>query len=680
MLAAAVAFALTGAPALADQKVDDAWTKAKDQFLKGKPEEALKTLQKLPPSAEALTALGRLQELLGSFDDSLATLQKAADMGQGPAKAEALAALASLELRAGTAKSAIAHGEQAVAAAATPSALAALARAQARVDGARALESADKAVAAGPSAAAYEARGVALLALAKADEAAAAFRRASELDPKFVRAHFGLAQALIAAGKGAEAEAAARKGVEVDANSAEAHAVLGAAILAVDPKRWNDAIAEAQDGAFKNAKSPEIQMIVARIFETDGRFDQATAAYQKALETDPGFAPARTALIHAKFVRGDLDGALVEAARVAADAPGNGEIQRLLGELYLRKQDYASAVAPLEKAVQLLPSSADAHYYLGRAYQSTGKTKEALAPYRRAVELAPSNTDYRTTYGLILGLNGQHAEGVNELKKVIAAPGYKNTAGFTNLGWLYRNMEPPKTDEAIAAYKRAVELDAKNAQAWLGLGWAYSYSKRYDEAIDAYRRVSEIDATLAGQALKGTAWALFFKKDFKGSRDTLLKAEKQGGGDARLDAQLDRIEGIIASGRAATEEDIRKAEEERKAAQRQQAKLDELNDAIRSPSAATRARAAHDLVPFGSDAVPTLLWLLTDKTWEVRNAACSALGAIGPNAKRAVPTLKAILAQPQTVNPFASAQEQQDEMREGDFRKICRDSLAKIGG
>src|SRR6185295_4711257 len=115
MFAFVFALALAGAPAFADQRVDDAFAKAKDQFQKGRPEDALKTLQKLPPSAEALTALGRLQELMGNFDEAIATLQKAAEMGQGAAKAEALAALASLELRAGTAKNAIAHAEQAAA-------------------------------------------------------------------------------------------------------------------------------------------------------------------------------------------------------------------------------------------------------------------------------------------------------------------------------------------------------------------------------------------------------------------------------------------------------------------------------------------------------------------------------------------------------------------------------------
>ena len=73
---------------------------------------------------------------------------------------------------------------------------------------------------------------VALLSLGRNDDAAAACRKAIELDPRSSRAHVTLAAALVAAGKGAEVLPAARKAVELVASSAEAHAILGSAIHA----------------------------------------------------------------------------------------------------------------------------------------------------------------------------------------------------------------------------------------------------------------------------------------------------------------------------------------------------------------------------------------------------------------------------------------------------------------
>ncbi len=684
-LAAALAVALFTAPhALADQKVDEAFAKAGEQVVKGRPEEAEKTMQKLVnsnPGPEAFRAQGRILEQVGKLEEAGSAYAKGADLGTGAPKAETMAIHSGFLLRTGPAKPALARAEQAVQIAATPGTLAALARVQARVDPAKALETADKAVAAGTSADAHQARAVALLSLGRNDDAAAACRKAIELDARSARAQATLAAALVAGGKGADGVVAARKAVELEASSAEAHAILGSAIHAADPKMWNDAIGEAQDGAFKNPKNPEIQMIVGRIFEADGRFDQAAAAYRKALEVDPDFSPVRSALVNAQFRKGDLDGALAEAKKLAAAAPNSGDAQLLLGELLLRKSDADGAVTPLEKAVQLLPGSANGHAYLARAYHSTGKLKEAVAEYAKAVQADPSNLDLRSNYGLALGQTGQDAQAAEELKKVVASPGYKKTDGFTNLGWVYRNMDPPRTEESIAAYKKALELDAKNGQAALGLAWAYSYSKRYDEAITGYKQAMQIDSALAPASNQGMAWAFFFKRQFKESRDALTAADKAGAGNARLDAQLDRIEDLLKRGVSAqaTEEAMAEAEKERNTQARMQAQLEQIERDTRDSSPATRIRGVRSLVAkAGADGVPKLAWMLyNDKSTEVRIEVARALGSLGPAARKACPQLQAFANESIIPNPGASRAEAEDELKRLDLQKVCREAVAK---
>ncbi len=675
--------ALLGAPAFADQKIDEAVAKANDQLQKGKPEEALKTLQKLVsqnPGPEAQLALGRFQEKAGTLDDALATYAKAAE-GTGPAKADGLAALALLELRTGPAKTALAHAEQAVQAQSTSNTLAAQAAVLARIDPVKALATADQAVAAGATAMAQHARGVALLAQGRNDDAVAAFRKALEVDPKLVRARVGLAVALTSQRKGTEAVAEARKAVADDANLAEAHAALGTALLVENPKGWNDAIAEAQDAAFKNPKSAEIQMVVGKIFEADNRFDQAADAYKKALTLDPNFAVGRAALIHATFTKGDLDGALAEALKLAAEAPNSGEAQAQAGEFLLRKGDFVKAIGYLEKAVVLLPGSADANYYLGKAYFSTGRVKDSLAPYKRASELAPSNLEYRSTYGLVLGMNEKYAEGAAELQKVVSSPGYKDTAGFTNLGYVYRNMTPPKVNESIVAYKKALELDPKNAQAALGLGWAFSAAKLWDDCIAAYQKLIQLDPKFTGAAYTGMAWAQASKRDFDKARELLNQAEKAGGGDGRLDALLDKVEDRKKHGIVFDEAAQAEAEKERQAALQAQAKAERVNQQLSSPNPATRIGALKELVALGpADAVPMLTYMVVnDKDYGVRIAVANALGAFGPAAKKAAPHLKAIAGQQPPVNLNPTAAEAAQEMLFHDLQKACRDALAKIG-
>jgi hypothetical protein len=192
----------------------------------------------------------------------------------------------------------------------------------------------------------------------------------------------------------------------------------------------------------------------------------------------------------------------------------------------------------------------------------------------------------------------------------------------------------------------------------------------------------ELDSKLAAETQKGMAWAYAQKRDFTKSREMLNEAQKTGGGDTRLDAILDKVEARQKAGQSLDESAMAEVEKAQEQARQAQAKLDRLNDALKSPNAGARASAAKNAATLlGEDAVPTLVWMLVnDKDYGVRNATCSALAAVGPGAKKAVPQLKAIVNQTAPPNPFAGKEEQEQEMREADLKRTCRDALAKIGG
>ncbi len=683
---ALAALALLATPALADQKLDEAMAKAEDQLQKGKTDEALKTAQKFADqnasSVEARLFLGRIQERLGLLDEAAATITKAVEMAASAppnVRAQAYAARAMIELKRGSGRDAVAHAQEAVKADASAVALAALAHAEARVGaGAKALEAAEKAVqAAATSAIAHEAKGAALLALHKGEEAAAEFRKALELDPKLHRARVGLAQAQLVAGKAAEAEAEARKATTADDKSAEAFAVLGAAILAVNPNNWNDAIAQAQQGAFLNPKSAIVQTIVGKIFEAAGNLDQAASSYKRATEVDPGNVQAQSALISVQVRKGDIDGALAAAKKLVAEAPQSGEAQLQLGRALLRKNEFAEAVEALQKATELAPGIGEAHALLGTAYQYTRRTPEAVAEYKEATRLAPDNVDYKTTYGLLLGMTGEPEACIAMLNKVVATPNYKKPDAYMNLGWCYRNTKPAKTDESVAAYKKALAIDPKNAQAYLGMGWAYSYTRRWDECIGTFKKTIEMDPSLAGEANDGIAWCYFFKKEMPQAKEYLGKAQAAGRNDTRLKENIEKIERLIAAGKAReTEEELRKTEGPK---MEEGPDLPSLVEKSKSRDANARLRAAKDMAATGAAGAPYLGYIAqTDSDIGVREAAVKSLSAMGCAAKGAIPQLREVAAQRSIPNPDASKAEMQMELREEDLRKAVRAVLEKL--
>jgi len=680
------ALSLAALPVGAQSKVDQAVQKADEQLAKGKPEDAVKTMTKLveqnPTVPEAHIALANLHQRLGNFDDAAAVLAKAKDALSGPGKAEVLGAIASLNLAAGTGKDALANAKQAAELAPSPATLAALARAQVRVQDAPAsLQTADKAVAAGAtSALAHEARGEALAALGRHADAVAEYRKALELDPKLTLARARLASALVASGKAAEAVIEARKATEADPKSGEAFAALGSALLAANPKDWNAAIAEAQQGAFLNPKSTTVQITVGKIFEAAGNYDQASAAYGRALEADPGLGAARLALLQADFARGKVGNSIADLKKLAGEMPGSGEAQLLVGEQMLRKGEFTEAVPILEAATKLLPGSSNAWAFLAEAYRVNRRSDEAAAAFKKAVELSPTNIGYRTTLGLLLGMTGKYEEGEKELKQVVSAPGYKDAAGWVNLGWLYRNMKPPKTADSIAAYKKALELDPKEEQAALGLGWAYSYTKSWDESIAAFNKAIQIEPKLAGDAYNGIAWDYFFKKDFANARVFGDKAQAAGRTDARLKENIERVEKAIKEGVAFTEEQMKKVEEEQAKERERYAKFEGANANIRSKVAANRVRGCHDLAALaGAEAVPALVFVMqTDTDYTVREACTGALGSLGANAKTALPNLKAMMNHQCDESLNMTKEQMEASLKCQDFKRAVRDALAKV--
>jgi tetratricopeptide (TPR) repeat protein len=686
MAAATAALALLAPVCFAQSKLDQAVAKALEQVQKGKPEDAVKTLTKAASEAgaEGQVALAQLHERLGNLDEAQAAYDQAKATASGPGRADILAAVANFTLRKGTCKDAHAIATQAVAASPTANALAAQARALVRCeDGPGALAAADKALATGGSSTlAHVARAEALTALGRLAEAEQAAKRAVELDPKSALAYSRLSRAQIALpGRVADAVASARRATELDEKFGEGFAVLGAAILAENPKNWSEAIAQAQQGNFLDPGNPLVQQAVGKIFEANGQLEQAAGAYRKALQADPSFAPARLALILAELNRGNREVALAEAKKAAAEMPTSPEIQMLIGEMAIRGGDYAEALAYLERAMKGLPGNADGWALLGRAYHYNRRYDEAADAYKKAVALTPLNAGYRTTLGLILGQAGELEEGLAELRKVTGTPGYKDAAGWTNLGWIYRNMN--RADESIAAYKKALELDPKQEQAALGLGWAYQYTKNYDQAIAAYNQAIQIDPKeAAADANVGIAWCYYFKREMPQARAYAQKAAAAGRSVTQLQENIDKYEKAVAEGRAYTEEQLEKARQEQQAYDERVKKLEAANNAVNSRNPSTRIRGVRDLTAVaGPDAVPALVTLMqSDTNFDVRIAATNALGSLGPAARSALRNIDAMIQQPDYTAPVGTATQEQleAEMKAGDYKRALRDARAKI--
>ncbi|HSD65733.1 MAG TPA: tetratricopeptide repeat protein, partial [Vicinamibacteria bacterium] len=449
------------------------------------------------------------------------------------------------------------------------------------------------------------------------------------------------------------------------------------------------AIAQAQQGAFLDPDNPHVQNAVGKIFEANGQLEQAANAYRRAITVDPAYGPARFALIQAELNRGNRDAAIAEAKKIAAGGATSPDIERLIGEDAVRRLDYAAGIPFLERATKGLPGNPDGWALLGRAYHATGRYEDAAEAYKKAVELAPQNLNYRTTYGLILGLAGELESGLAELQKVTSTPGYKDAAGWTNLGWIYRNLN--KAQESIAAYQKALELDPKQEQAALGLGWAYQKTKEYDKAIAAYNQAIQIDPKEASaDANLGIAWCYFFKAVKAGSKEDAAqakafagKAGAAGRNVTQFNQKIAELENAFTTGQMMSQQQMEQAQKAQEEYEESKRRIDAANRDLGSKSPANRIRGINTIVTAaGSNAVPALISLMQlDPNYDVRIAACQALGAFGGAARSAMPNIDGLLRQPAYTAPVgsANADELAAEMKDGDYRRCLRDAKARIG-
>ena len=114
------------------------------------------------------------------------------------------------------------------------------------------------------------------------------------------------------------------------------------------------------------------------------------AEIKKALELAPNHIPAMVGLSVIYLKREEFDSALEYGERAVKTSPGDFSTHIALGRAYLAKEDLAHAAEELETAVRLAPASPEAHFSLASTYSRLGRKEAAareLADFKRLQHL-----------------------------------------------------------------------------------------------------------------------------------------------------------------------------------------------------------------------------------------------------------------------------------------------------
>lgn len=196
--------------------------------------------------------------------------------------------------------------------------------------------------------------------------------------------------------------------------------------------------------------------------------------FMKAIEEDPGYAPAWAvlgeALIYIDFYKYDTMDNYSITPREATDKalslnPDLAEAHASQGLLFYTQKRGTRAIAELERAIELQPSLETAQNWLGFLYLLVGQPEEAHEHARRAIELnplAPASHLYPSLSYLALGDAEEALREVRRAKEI--QPEWGEIYAFEGV-MLYHNQ---RYDEALEILAIADSLIGREAQSvWL---------------------------------------------------------------------------------------------------------------------------------------------------------------------------------------------------------------------
>lgn len=167
--------------------------------------------------------------------------------------------------------------------------------------------------------------------------------------------------------------------------------------------RWAEAAAEYQKILAQDANVPGIHFRLGRVAlskgESEANTEEAKTEFEQELKADPGNAAAEFSLGEIARRAGQWDGAVTHFSAAARIDPGFAEAYLALGMSLASAQKFAEAVAPLERYVKIVPNDPAGHYQLAIAYDRTGRKESAAKEMqleREAARKAPPSATSAT--------------------------------------------------------------------------------------------------------------------------------------------------------------------------------------------------------------------------------------------------------------------------------------------
>jgi tetratricopeptide (TPR) repeat protein len=319
------------------------------------------------------------------------------------------------------------------------------------------------------------------------EEAIHAFTECLKLQPANVQAADNLGLSYAALGKTEDALRAYRAAVASDtgASAHDAGPYLNLGTLLADDERPAEAIAYLSQAVQMMPADPRAHRELGKTYLKLNRLEDAQAELQKAVELAPENAPNHFLLSQVLRKAGFNDRANIENERymalTGAHSSPDTPLQEIRSLVELGKLRDAERLT--RRYLEVHKNSGDGHYLLGYILFKEEDAKSSLAEYTEGAKYqTPSAADLEAVAGDYVLLKDYPDADKWFTKAVQWNP---NDA----LGWYYlgrTKYNENRFDEAVTAFQKCLQLDARNVKAEDNLGLSYEGLNRIDDAMTAY--------------------------------------------------------------------------------------------------------------------------------------------------------------------------------------------------
>jgi tetratricopeptide (TPR) repeat protein len=259
----------------------------------------------------------------------------------------------------------------------------------------------------------------------RVDRAIEDFTQAVSIAPAFAAAHAGLCRALARRFNSSRdpqalehAQQSCRKALELDPSLVETEKALAG--LYVSDGKFDQAVAAYRKLAADNPSDADVHIGLGDALAGLGRSEEAEASYRRAISAEPAYWSAHAALAQHLFQRGRIEEAIAAVTKVTELVPSSASAWSNLGGVLQMQGDFVGARRAYDRSLQLEPSK-NAYSNLATTQYYLAQYGEAVANFERAVALGARDQTIRGNLGDALWqLPNRRADAIATYRKAVA--------------------------------------------------------------------------------------------------------------------------------------------------------------------------------------------------------------------------------------------------------------------